>query len=266
MKIQFVSDLHLEFRSHNIRNILTPSAPILCMVGDICACGTDEDFNKLINFLSIFTVQFEHILHVAGNHEYYSSSDHRTSMNDIDKKLKKLNLKFTNYHFLQNQLWEYKKGKKSFVFIGSTLWTFVPPDLHASIQSKMNDYQYIYNEDKTSTNKNRKFKMQHIHKKHKSCVEFIKRAISAIKECKENKSIILLTHHKPIFDTVKINDFTFAYENDLQELLQPPIIVAAHGHTHQHYDKIINKVRVVSNPKGYIGEKTGYIPTFTVDV
>ena len=39
--------------------------------------------------------------------------------------------------------------------------------------------------------------------------------------------------------------------------------------THRHrikYDKVIDGIHVVSNPKGYISEKTLYDDTFTVSV
>ena len=44
VKIQIVSDIHLEFRGENFNKIIKPSAPILCLLGDVCACGNDGDF------------------------------------------------------------------------------------------------------------------------------------------------------------------------------------------------------------------------------
>ena len=54
LKIQIVSDTHLEFRGDNFKKLIKPSAPILFLLGDICACGESNDFDtykKFITFL-----------------------------------------------------------------------------------------------------------------------------------------------------------------------------------------------------------------------
>jgi len=292
MKIQIVSDLHLEYRSKKIYDILVPSAPILCMVGDICVCGNKEDFDKFINFLDYFHTKFEAIVHVAGNHEYYTG-EHASpeelaenTMTNIDKKLKKLGRQYNNYFYLNNSTWEYTNAKanKSYVFVGTTLWSYIPPqieiqdektkkmkkiNLHDAVEQMMNDYNYIYVSVRDQRIKlpYRQFRVLDMQKKHRAAVAFVKRIIAGAK--RTEKIYILLTHHKPIFDraTDKSDEYTYAYESDLADvLLVHPFIAAAHGHTHIHYDKKINGVRVVSNPKGYIGQNTDYNDKFTIIV
>jgi predicted phosphodiesterase len=285
MKIQIVSDLHLEFRDKNIYDILIPSAPILCMVGDICACGSNSDFKKLLNFLKYFCPKFEAILHVAGNHEYYTLTTAKHDdlllniMPKIEKRLDNLTKIFPNYYFLNNSVWKFTSPvtKKKYIFVGTSLWTNIPKkiitinegkqiniNLEEIIQKKMNDYKYIYVADKEIGY--RKFTVADMQKKHKQSLNFIKKIINI---ANKSDKYILLTHHKPLFDrnTDEQDEFTFAYENNLANIiLVPPFIAAVHGHTHIHYNKKINGVHVVSNPKGYPGEPTKFNPKFTINI
>jgi predicted phosphodiesterase len=291
MKIQIVSDLHLEFRGKDVSNILVPSAPILCMVGDICVCGSAVDFNKFINFLTYYTPKFLHILHVSGNHEYYTANNAtakdlaKNTIPEIDKKLRMLTKEFPNYHYLNNNIWNYTapKTKHNYVFVGTTLWTHIPnkmiitdekkgtkEKLASLIEQRMNDYNYIFVPIKDQFGKShyRKYTVSDMKKKHAVASRFIKNVIADAKKSKPtNTTYILLTHHKPLFDkkTDILDEHTYAYESDLaEELLVEPFVLAAHGHTHVHYDKRVNGVRVVSNPKGYIGESTNFNDKFTV--
>lgn len=290
MKIQIVSDLHLEFRTKKINDILIPSAPILAMLGDICVCGDNVNFDKFINFLNIFHNKFEKIIHISGNHEYYSDNPNpeqikNNTMNLIDIKLKNLTNRFNNYHYLNNNTFEFTYLKKKYVFVGSTLWTHIPQtiksidvktnkehiiDLHKVIENRMNDYNYIYVNDvlkKTNNKYNyRQYTVSDMQKKHRAALNFIKKIIAT---ASLDKTYILLTHHKPFFDkNTNMKDvFTYAYENDLaNKLLVKPFVLAAYGHTHVHFDKKINGIRVISNPKGYIGQNTSFNNKFTVNV
>ena len=88
-----------------------------------------------------------------------------------------------------------------------------------------------------------------------------------MKTVKPGEIAILLTHHKPVRDAALSEIISQAYETDLKDIIIcPPFKLACHGHTHVRYDKVVNKVRVVSNPKGYISQKTKFDDTFTVDV
>lgn len=296
MKIQIVSDLHLEFRGKDIYSILVPSAPILCMVGDICVCGAATDFRKFIHFLKYFTTKFEAIIHVAGNHEYYTAHNAQTkelmanTIPEIDKRLRLLTKYFPNYHYLNNTTWTYESArtKRKYVFVGTTLWSHIPKkkiiidakknttaNLADLIQKRMNDYNYIYVPCKLPNGmiSCRKYCVADMQRKHRAAVLFLRRIIAQAKAvCTKSKPppiFILLTHHKPLFDraTDQQDEYTYAYESDLANvILTAPFSVAAHGHTHQHYDKRINGVRVVSNPKGYIGEGTAFNDKFTINV
>jgi predicted phosphodiesterase len=273
MKIQIISDTHLEFRGDNFKNIVKVSAPILFLLGDICACGCDNDFETYKKFIKYLSPKFDHIFHVSGNHEYYTSGNNNIGINDtipgIDAKIYKFVKTLPNIHYLNNDSYRIKLGVKNYVFIGATLWSHVNSENKKYIQSRMNDYCQIYmpNADykKDKTQKPvRKYNIDDMSKFHQKSVRYIKKEMKTIGL---NDVCILLTHHKPVRDKDIKEIITQAYETDLVNIIiKPPIKLAAHGHTHEKYDKIINNVRIVSNPKGYIGERTRYNDSFTVDV
>jgi predicted phosphohydrolase len=268
----------LEFRGENFQRIIKPSAPILLLLGDICACGENNDFNTYKKFIQFLSPKFKYIFHVPGNHEYYTSGNQKITLNDtipgIDLKLRKFAKEFDNVHFLNNNTKRIKIGRKTYVFIGSTLWSGVRPEDRKMVGNMMNDYEHIYMPnpkpkgisyaDANVWKNVRKYNIDDMSKIHAKSVRYIKKEMS---EVKPEETAILLTHHKPVRDAALSEIISQAYETDLKDvIICPPFKLAGFGHTHVKYDKIISSVRVVSNPKGYISQKTNFDNTFTVDI
>lgn len=265
LKLQIVSDLHLEFRPDDL-NFIVPSAPILCLLGDICVVGTDEDFETYKRFIDTIYESFEIIIHVPGNHEYYNKTQ---SGKDTECTIDKVNSRLKNYaktrpklHVLINNMLKLKIEKTNYYIIGTTLWTYVNPKDYKSIQSAMNDYRYIHIRDK-ETARSRNYKIEDMQALHKRCVRCVKRFMAMAK--KANAKCILLTHHKAFKENS--DSFAQAYESDLvADLFVEPLVLTAYGHTHKKYNGFINKIKTVSNPRGYPGERTSFNPGFTVSV
>lgn len=73
MKIQFCSDLHLEFpvnKKSLKANPIKPEGEILLLAGDIIPFTEMEKEYDFFNFVSD---TFEHTYWIHGNHEYYHS-------------------------------------------------------------------------------------------------------------------------------------------------------------------------------------------------
>lgn len=80
MRIQFLSDLHIEYGNH-WKDCIIPSAKYLVLAGDIAPA-----FNhKLPKFYAWCQENFKLTIHVPGNHEYFG-----TSITEGNKKLKEL--------------------------------------------------------------------------------------------------------------------------------------------------------------------------------
>ena len=76
MKLQYVSDIHLELRKVKNIPIIKPidENTYLALCGDI----GNPFAPSYKSFLDIHSKLFVHILIVSGNHEYYSSKKQRT--------------------------------------------------------------------------------------------------------------------------------------------------------------------------------------------
>ncbi len=160
MKIQVVSDLHLEFSEVTIPNA---GADVLILSGDILVADdlyrhAAADFNpysqgafadlsrrmqvakRYRDFLKQVSDTFPHVVYVAGNHEFY----HFRWFQALEV-LKEECDRFPNVYFLERDC----KKIDDVTFVGGTLWTDMnrndPLTLHA-VRDMMNDYRVIRND------------------------------------------------------------------------------------------------------------------------
>lgn len=79
---------------------------------------------------------------------------------------------------------------------------------------------------------------------------------------------MVITHHCPIREVAgngHEGHLGAAYFNEWHELVALAD-VWIFGHTHYVVDTIVSGCRVISNPRGYPGERTGFSPDFTIEV
>ena len=244
MKLRIMSDLHLEFGPIDIPFI---GEDLLILAGDIqVGMSQYEWFKELL--------QHRPVLYVLGNHEYYHQDF---------KELKEQASVFEYKLFkdCSNQLMFLQDSKivlKGVTFIGATLWTNIPNDRRTSIEHAMNDYrcirkgktpyEHLTTEDTTDENC--------------ESLAFLERAIQDT----EGK-LVVITHHAPSLRSIpkrfagKVTNF--AYANDLDDLVSETNLWV-HGHTHDSFDYMIDKARVICNPRGYVGHELN--PNFNIDL
>ncbi|MCF5806067.1 phosphoesterase [Pseudomonas tremae] len=83
----------------------------------------------------------------------------------------------------------------------------------------------------------------------------------------EGKTIVI-THHAPspvVVGTKHDGHLNAAYTNDWPRLIEQAD-VWVFGHTHQAVDVELAGCRVISNPRGYPDEITGFNPHFEIDI
>ena len=264
MRIQIVSDLHLEFADINIQN--QTDADVLVLSGDIMIASKvikpeSASGIRFRDFLKRCSFQFPHVVYVAGNHEFYDSGRFFES---IDWLRDACGI-HDNVYFLERNT----KEIDDVLFVGGTLWTdmnkFDPLTLHA-VRDMMNDYRAIRNDKNGFVN----LKPADTVERHRLTRDYIKLIASENKD----KKIVVVGHHSPSFlscHPMYAHDHVMngAYHSDLSEIMldNPHIKLWTHGHTHHPFDYVIGETRVVCNPRGYDGyENTGWDPNKTVEV
>ncbi len=248
MKIQILSDLHLEFkyREYDLRG-----CDVLILAGDIHT-GT-----KGIEWIK-GKVKDIPVLYVMGNHEYYNNT-----YPNLLYKCKEIS-KGTNIHVLENE----SKTINNVTFHCATFWTdfelFDNPQIAKfECQLKMSDYYCIRMEPNYS-----KMRADITQKLHFKTRKWLSKSLS---ESKTDKNIVI-THHAPSIHSVapryKKSLLTTGFASNLEDFIikhQPNLWI--HGHVHDAVDYFIDKTRVVCNPFGYPHENdNGFQDQMILDI
>lgn len=264
MRIQLVSDLHLEFADILIKN--AGNTDVLILSGDIMVASKvhrpESEYGiRFRDFLKRCSFQFPHVVYVMGNHEFYDSGKFFDSVDDMRAACAVHN----NIYLLERD----SKQIDDVLFVGGTLWTdmnkFDPLTLHV-VRDMMNDYRAIRND-----------KMGYIPLKPADTVErhrMTRDYIKLIAEQNKDKRMVVVGHHSPSYQScheMYKSDYHMngAYHSDLTEIMldNPQIKLWTHGHTHHPFDYMVGETRVVCNPRGYDGyENTGWDPMKVIEV
>lgn len=223
MRLQFMSDLHI----NNYYNLIEvePNAPNLALIGDIC----DGMNPKLYKFLLSVSNQYENVLYIPGNHEYY-----KNTIQDVDGYLSEMCYEL-DIKYLQKKTVEID----GILLSGCTLWSNPGP------------YSFYKANEDTWIND---FDRERMVKEHHEHLEFLKREIALNK----NKPHILLTHYVPMFEMngkYMSAPYTDMFASDLRYLFKPPIRYWLCGHVHQNLTITHNNIPCITNCLGNPGEK-----------
>jgi len=243
--IQIVSDLHLDFVKHPIKNwreIITPSAPCLAILGDTCELTNMSLFQY---FLEAISPHWEHILILNGNHEFYGYKP-RQNKEKLEAKQKKVISKFNNVHLLENSYIDLEGVR----VVGTTLWTHVPANAVADVEWYINDYRSIY------TGK-RMIDAKITNSWHETAVRYLNTVID-----ESPLPVVVLTHHAPLmhgtsdpkYEQSKDSDTRLAnhgFATNLESLMKENVKLWAFGHTHWCCDFTHRDTRIYSNARGY---------------
>lgn len=278
MKIQLVSDLHLEFEDINIKN--ENGADVLILSGDICVAqdlhdhpeppvpytaeeiknlGSRQGTAQLVrDFLKRVSFQFPHVVYVMGNHEHYHGKFDR-SKSYIQETLDRLGL--TNVYLLDNDI----KKIDDVYFVGGTLWTdmnnFDSLTLY-HIEHMMNDFRVI----RIANEQFKKFLPKRAATEHVRTKQYIH---TVLQDLPDDARVVVASHHAP--STLSISEryqhdtlMNGGYASNLGEFIldHPKIRVWTHGHMHQCFDYTIGDTRVICNPRGYPNENPQFNPNF----
>jgi len=247
MRIQYCSDLHLEFRENKefLRsNPLQPKGDILLLAGDIVPFAI---IRKHSYFFDYVADHFENTYWLPGNHEYYHS--------DIAERSGQLNEKIRSNVFLVNNLSvQYPNVKLIF----STLWAKISPVHQWAIQQGISDFQVIRKDGNP-------FTPFHFNQLHEESLQFLE------KEVTKEKSVVI-THHVPTYmnypDKFKGSTVNEAFVAELYDFIEPSgIDYWIFGHHHHNIPEYnIGTTKMITNQIGYVKyhENAGFDITKTI--
>ena len=227
MKIQVLSDLHLEWFSNPVEtrkflDSLLPEDPadVVVIAGDLC---TRAQFQWVFEYLSHWNSE---IIYIPGNHDFYGSS-----FFEVQRIL--FDLHYPNIHVLDNDIVEIDEQR----FVRSTLWFPDSRRVPMFIQ-RLNDFHVIEDFE-------RNVKLEN-----KLVVDFL------WGEVQEND--IVISHFLPLHQSVakrfqgsEMNCLFLCDCSNLIENRNPKIWI--HGHTYESFRYDYDITKVICNPFGYFG-------------
>ncbi|WP_408598542.1 metallophosphoesterase family protein [Pseudomonas sp. PLMAX] len=242
MKLGIYSDLHNEFSRFDP----APSdADVVILAGDI---NLKSRGVKWAN--EVFKCP---VIYVCGNHEYYGGH--------IDHTLRKMkDGAAPHVHVLENEALILNQTR----FLVTTAWTDFSStgDVIAAKRIAwewMNDYTVIRTDESY-----RRLRPDDLIAKSKAAYAWLTQELNKPFDGKT----VVVTHHAPALDYVGDDHpghLIAAYANNWSELLAKADLWI-YGHTHVTADFFKEGCRVVSNPRGYPGQNTGFDPDLLIEL
>jgi len=239
MKIQYCSDLHLEFNDNSFfleKHSIIPKADILILAGDITYLR--QDFYKH-PFFDYMSKNWKQVYWVPGNHEFYCGID--VNSYDFSEPIKiRDNISLVN---------NYSVKIDNIQFIFTCLWSKINKKYEKLVENMVSDFECIIIDGKKLTSNS-------FNQLHNESLNFL------TKELKQNNNLkkVIVTHHLPShecnhidFISSKINS---AFVTDLTDFVEKSNAHAwIYGHSHRNkQDFKIGKTQMLTNQLGYISQ------------
>ncbi|MGR5067611.1 metallophosphoesterase [Vibrio alfacsensis] len=236
MKIQYLSDLHLEVAPMTLP---VSDADVVILAGDIHSNG-----RKAIDWASEFP---QDVIYVLGNHEFYTGG----TIAELPQELKSYARKYANVHLLDDEC----IVVNGVAFYGCTLWTDFELYGNADVafyyaERSMSDYRRI-NFDNVQT-----FTPAIAAALHKKSIGWLNKAIRSSSYSKN----VIVTHHLPtpraIHQRYQGNALNPAFASDCSLLFSLNITAWIYGHNHDCREFKEKCIKFVTNQRGYHGYET----------
>ena len=252
MKVQILSDLHVEFG-----NRLPPpahGADVIVLAGDIAPYR--PDVLKMVGG----TYSGRRVLYVPGNHEFYGG-DIDTVSEAMTRDCATIGLEFLDRRAVTID------GVR---FIGATLWTDFALDGSAAVVAAQQTARQGMPDFRVIRQAGLAFSPQESVRRHDADRDFIEQELRGAADA--DLTAVVITHHAPTPRSIRPwyqgNALNPAFASRLDALIAkhaPPLWI--HGHMHDSIDEQVGETRVVANPGGYTAtENPPFDPTLCVDV
>lgn len=243
MKIAIYSDLHNEFSEFEPPQL---HVDLVVLAGDISVRGKGVTWAN---------AKFDcPVIYVPGNHEYYKGGH-------LDRTLIKMKEAAEEHvHVLENECLVIGDTR----FLVSTAWTdFTSTGDYKKAMYEcwewMNDFRVI-----RSGEGFRKLRPVDLIARNITARDFL---ATELANDFDGKTVVV-THHCPIQEVAgdgHVGHLGAAYFNQWHDLVSRGD-AWIFGHTHHAVDTVVSGCRLVSNPRGYPGEKTGFSSEFIIEI
>ena len=246
VRIQFISDLHLELGHYYTPPKLPAEAPFLVLAGDIGQLAEVFDSRHYLHFIRTQCENFQHVYLVLGNHEFYGVT--RQAGVEIAMKLQAEPI-------LQSKLTVlYRKRvdiSEDVTLLGCTLNTHIPPDAYDSVLENLADFRKI-----------EEWTIKQHNQEHDLDKEWLKNEMTSIQIHEPKRQVVIATHHAPSLQNtmnplLKDKPWHSAFptgilESESETWTQAPCLrYWIFGHTHWNSEIRIGNLVLCSNQKGY---------------
>lgn len=242
MKILIYSDLHNEFDCFIPPTV---SVDLVILAGDI------DLLNRGVNWANE-TFKSD-VIYCSGNHEFYKGHLTRT-------REKMDAVAASHVHVLDNQVWTSNNVR----FLVATSWTdfTATGDVMAASSAcarEMNDFRMI-----RTGSEYRRIRPADLIEKNRATYEFLHEQLAI----PYPGQTVVVTHHCPIAEASgsgHSGHLSAAYFNRWHQLVDRADFWVF-GHTHHSVDRFFGQCRLISNPRGYPAEETGFDPCKILEI
>jgi predicted phosphodiesterase len=238
MKIQILSDLHLEGGISYLLNDFKPVGDVLVLAGDITSARAKGQIDKVFGQVKI------PVIYVLGNHEYYGGLDQRLEFDRYVEWVKD----FPNFHVVDGESVKITVGDETIYFVGSTYWSEVSPLEELDVKRCIADFSAMNNRSVAMHNG--------AHMWAKGMVPVL---VDGVRLNDPDAKIVVVTHFPPSYQAQEerfkgrgsaLSSYFYNNEDLLVERVNPNLWV--YGHTHGNLKFKCGDVPVVTNQMGYM--------------
>ena len=260
MRIQYVSDLHLEFSKNRqwiAEHPLEVTGDVLLIAGDTAYLDLPNSKNDTYSEYEFWDWASQHYSQVIvcfGNHDFYGYYDLSSMPQGFCKQIRH------NVHAYYNSV----VHMEDVDIIVSTLWSKIEPQNAFQTQQSVSDFYCIMYDGHGLT-------ADDFNHEHERCLAFIKQAVSE----SEAKKIIVLTHHVPtqLCTALEFLNSTIngAFTVELGDFIADSRInYWIYGHSHRNIKAQIGDTLIISNQLGYISHNeyltNGFNPSSMIEL
>lgn len=260
LRIQYVSDLHLEFPQNRLwlaKHPLEVTGDILLVAGDSAYLDlpdSNSDTYSAYQFWDWASDHYNQVIVCFGNHDFYGYYDLATMSNGFCKEIR-----HNVYAYYNNVV-----HLNGIDLIVSTLWSKIKPYDAFLTEKNVSDFYRIKYDGHRLT-------ADDFNREHERCLAFIEQAISE----SDAEKIIVVTHHVPtqLCTAVEFKNSTIngAFTVELGEFIADHRIdYWIYGHSHRNIKAQIGETLIMSNQLGYVSDnehlKNGFNPSAMIEV